>query len=489
MSLLLSVDLGTTGCKAAVYDEKGSCLGESYLEYDLITVSDTVIEQDPQAWWQLSCEAIRLALRSADLRGRLPCALAVTSQGISFVLVDDAGLPLGNAINWLDTRATAECAEILRHYTPEDLFAITGKRVSPAYVLPKLLWVRSHLPDSWKKVHRVLMAHDYLVYRLCGRYVTDHSLAGGTLLYDLRASDWCTELLGTFGIPSEMLPTLCWSGTPVGSLRSDVAGELGLKENTVVVVGGQDQKCAALGAGIRNGVATVSLGTATAISQLIDRPLTDSLMRVPTFSFVQKDRWVLEGVISTGAGSLRWLRDILNGDLAYDGLMEEAARVAIGANGVMFYPHLSGAGSPHWRESARATFYGLSLATDRAHLTRALIEGVAFEIRENLAAMQELAGSAHQLIVFGGGAKSALWRQIIADVTNKPVALVSSVETASLGAAMLAGVGVGRFRSLDEAQQGFVHTLAFHHPCRESAELYDRLYIQYCAVEERLLCR
>lgn len=489
MSLLLGIDLGTTGCKAAIYDEQGSCLGESYLEYGLITISDTVIEQDPHAWWRLSCEAIRQALRSADLRGQLPSALAITSQGISFVLIDETGLPLGNAINWLDTRATAECAQVLQHYTAEDLFAITGKRVAPAYVLPKLLWVRSHLPDTWKRARRILMAHDYLVYRLCGHCITDHSLAGGTLLYDLRTSSWCTELLDIFGIPHEILPTLCWSGTPIGYLLPSVAQELGLSNKTMVVVGGQDQKCAAFGAGIRDGVATISLGTATAISQLINRPLTDALMRIPTFSFIQKGRWVLEGVISTAAGSLRWLRDLLGGGLTYEELIEEATHTTAGADGVMFHPHLSGAGSPHWREAARAIFYGMSLATTRAHLTRALLEGVAFEIRENLAVMQQLAGPAHQLVVFGGGAKSALWRQIIADVTNRPVTLASSVETASLGAAMLAGIGAGLFRSFDEAQQRLARTVAFHQPSDETKALYEQLYHRYCDVEEHLLCR
>ena len=291
MALLLGIDLGTTGCKAAVYDDQGICRGEGYQAYELITLSGSEIEQDPHTWWQATCQAVRQALQAASIDHQAVRAVAVSSQGISLVLIDQAGRPLGNAISWLDTRAGDESVAILRHYPAEWLFAVTGKRASPAYVLPKLLWLRAHRPQWWRQARRVLLAHDYLVYRLCGVCVTDHSLAGGTLLYELRTSDWCQELLDTFDLAPGMLPELCWSGTRVGTLRAEAAAELGLSAQTAVVVGGQDQKCAALGAGLRDGLATVSLGTAAATLQIMDRPHTDPGLRVPTFSFVQPGRW------------------------------------------------------------------------------------------------------------------------------------------------------------------------------------------------------
>jgi xylulokinase len=488
VTLLLGIDLGTTGCKAVVYDEQGACLGEGYLEYGLITLSPSMIEQDPHAWWQLTCQAIHQALEAAHADREAVRAMAVSSQGISFVVLDGTGQPLGNAINWLDTRAVDESALILERYPAETVFAITGKRAAPAYVLPKLLWLRSNRPEVWRQARRVLLGHDYLVYRLCGRCVTDHSLAGGTLLYDLRVSDWCAELLNAFDIPPGILPELCWSGTPVGTLCPEVAAELGLRQDTVVVVGGQDQKCAALGAGIEDGTATVSLGTAAAITRVMDQPRTDPHMRVPTFSFVQPGRWVLEGVIGTAAGSLRWFRDVLGGGTSYDQLVEEAGRVTPGADGVVFYPHLSGAGSPHWHNAARGTFHGMSLATTRAHLTRALLEGVAFQIRENLAITQELAGPVRQAIVFGGGAKSDLWRQIIGDVANLSVAWTPHVETASLGAAMLAGYGEGIFGSLAEARRVMVQVLPPRQPEPQNTPVYEQKYQHYRRMEEHLLC-
>jgi xylulokinase len=244
MALLIGIDLGTTGCKAAVYDERGALRGEGYLEYGLIALSASMIEQDPEVWWRLTCRAIGMALDAAEVDPRHIAAIAVSSQGISFVCLDQAGRPLGNALSWLDCRATAECETILARFDAGTLFARTGKRAAPFYVLPKLLWLREHRPDLWARTCSVLMGHDYLVYRLSGARVTDHSMAGGTLLYDLHALDWSAELLDAFDIPRAWLPELRWSGTAVGPLLPDVARDVGLSPDVVVVTGGQDQKCA-----------------------------------------------------------------------------------------------------------------------------------------------------------------------------------------------------------------------------------------------------
>jgi xylulokinase len=487
MAHLIGIDLGTTGCKAAVYDERGETWGESYLEYGLITLSPVMIEQDPHAWWSLTCQAIQEALADANIDRSGVKGISVSSQGISFVLLDQQGQPLGNAINWLDGRALDECSQILQRYSAQDLFTITGKRAAPFYVLPKLLWLRKHQPQVWKQARALLMGHDYLVYRLCGEKATDHSMAGGTLLYDLHTCTWNEQLLQSFEIPAEILPAIHWSGTAVGTLRPEVAELLGLPQTTVVAVGGQDQKCAALGAGIDDQTATVSLGTACAISQVMDRPLTDPGMRIPTFSFVQRGRWVLEGVIGTGAGSLRWYRDTLGGKLPYKQLDDEAAAVPAGAEGVRFYPHLAGAGSPHWHSSSRGAFQGLSLATTRGHLTRAVLEGVAFQIRENLAVSQELAGTVKSLIVFGGGAKSALWREIIADVTNRPLAWTPTVETASLGASILAGLASGVFASFADGRSATLKILVQREPDPEMARQYAGYFAEYQKAEAGLL--
>jgi xylulokinase len=487
MSLLIGIDLGTTGCKAVVYDENGAALGEGYLEYGLITLSDVMIEQDPHAWWDLTRRAVELALSAPGIDRRAVRGIAVSSQGISFVLLDKAGRPLGNAINWLDGRATAECEQITRRFSAEHLFRVTGKRVAPFYVLPKLLWIRDHQPEVWRRARRVLMGHDYLVYRLCAEQLTDHSMAGGTLLYDLHGLDWSQELLDAFGIPRHLLPPLRWSGTPAGTLLPSVAGELGLSPDVVVAVGGQDQKCAALGAGIADGAATVSLGTASAIEQVLDQPATDPAMRIPTFPFVRPGRWVLEGVVGTAAGSLRWYRDTMAPGVPYGVLDDEAAAAAPGSGGVLFYPHLGGAGSPHWLSAARGAFHGLSLATTRGHLTRAVLEGVAYQVRSNLAVTEQIGGPVDRVILFGGGARSGLWREIIGDVLGRPVAWTPTAETAGLGAAMLAGLGCGVFTSLDEARARMLAPLTLREPQPACAAQYAEQYEVYRRVEALLL--
>jgi xylulokinase len=260
-----------------------------------------------------------------------------------------------------------------------------------------------------------------------------------------------------------------------------------LHPDVVVATGGQDQKCAALGAGIRDGVATLSLGTATAIVQVMDAPRTDPERRIPTFTFLQPQRWVLEGVVGTGAGSLRWHRDVVAPGIGYTTLDAEAAAIPRGADGVRFHPHLTGATSPYWRSDVHGAYENLSLATTRGHLTRSVLEGVAFQMRANLEVTQAVAGPVGEAIVFGDGAKSPLWREIISDVIRLPLCWTPSVETASLGAAMLAGVGAGEFASLDEARARMVGIAARREPDLVGAAEYDEWYRRYSEAEARMM--
>lgn len=485
--LFIGIDLGTTGIKASIFDAQGTCFGEAYNEYGLITLSPVMIEQDPQTWWELTCQAIRQVLQSSGVDRKTVRAMAVSSQGISFVLIDRDGNPLENAISWLDGRPVDETKQILERYSAERLFSNTGKRSAPYYVLPKLLWLKKNKPEIWRQTQRVLMGHDYLVFRLCGGCITDRSMAGGTLVYNLHTLDWWDEILEEFNLSRHLLPELRWAGETAGKLRPEVAESLGLSLDTVVVVGGQDQKCAALGAGISDGTATVSLGTATAITQVMDRPLTDPGMRVPTFSFVQEGRWALEGVVGTGAGSLRWYRNTIAPGMSYDDVVAEAEGIAPGAEGVMFFPHLSGATSPHWDNDTYGLFSGLSLATTRGHLTRAVLEGIAFQVRENLDVMGQVMGSIDRLILFGGGAKSVLWRAIIGDVVGCPVCWTPSSETASLGAAMLAAAGCGEFSNLGKARDAMVRMQQQRSPDAVVSAIYQTRYAVYKEVENRIL--
>jgi xylulokinase len=445
------------------------------------------VEQDADQWWALAQQAIRQAIGAAQVDGQTIRALSVSSQGISFVPVDEAGRALGPAINWLDTRATAEAAAIRRHYSDADLFQLTGKRASPAYVLPKLLWLRNQEPDLFQRTYKFLMGHDFLLFKLTGQVVTDHSMAGGTLLYDIAHLEWSQALADTFRIDSNQLPAIEWSGTALGTVRPDVAQRLGLGSETLVAVGGQDQKCAALGAHIRRGVATVSLGTASAISCLADTPLLDPEHRIPTFTFVVPGYWDLEGVVGTAGGAVRWLRETLFPEKTYPALDGLAAASPPGANGVFFYPHLSGATSPHWQPEVWGAFAGLSLAADSGDIVRSVLEGVAFQIRENLAVMESMGIAIEQLILFGGGAQSALWSQMISNVANKPVSVTAMVDVANWGACILAGVAAGLFTDRFGGGTGDSATESLWSPQPDLVARYDEIYRQYRAMEERLL--
>ncbi len=485
--LLLGIDLGTTGIKAALCSSRGKVLGESYLEYPLLRPAPGIVEQDAGQWWSLTVKAVRQAVEQANVPKEAVRALSVSSQGISFVPVDDKGRPLGPAINWLDTRATAE-AEIIRHrFSDAELFAITGKRASPAYVLPKLIWLREHRPDIYRRASRFLMGLDYLLFRFSGQFVTDPTMAGGTLLYDITRLEWSTTLLDAFDISVAQLPKVRWAGTPLGTLRPQAADELGLTTDAIVVVGGQDQKCAALGAGIHPGAATVSLGTASAISAIGDRLFLDPRRRIPLFPFVVPGYWDLEGVVGTAGGALRWLRETLFPGMGYEELNALAAGSLPGANGVCFYPHLSGAGSPHWRADVWGAFTGLTLATNAGDLVRSVLEGVALQVRENLEVMDEIGCAVGELILFGGGAKSELWAQVIADVTARPVTVVAMTDVANWGAALLAGLGAGIIVG-DPFSPALAANAGRHlTPRAETAPQYDRVYARYRELEARLL--
>lgn len=438
----IGIDLGTTGCKSMVFDEQGSILSQSYDEYDIIKAGDNVIEQDADIWWSL----VQKSVAESVARSGRPAvdfkALSISSQGISFVPVDAAGKTLSHAISWLDSRPVSQTDEIRRLYTAEEIYRITGKRISPVYTLPKLMWVRDNWPEVYRQTDKFLMPLDYITYKLTGRALTDYSMASGTMAFNIETGCWDQGIIAACGLDGRKLPEVAVAGSLVGPLDAAVAAELGLTPDVLVILGAQDQKCAALGAGIGRGVATVSLGTASAISTLSSRPVFDREMRIPCFA-LGENRWILESVIGTACISLKWLKDTLMADLDYAGLDSLAAQSSPGAQGVFFYPHLEGAGTPYWRSDIRGFLYGLSLSTARRDIVRALLEGVAYQIKANIMLQEAITAEPIQEIrIFGGGSNSSLWCSLIADITGKTVSQLYTSEIANLGAALLARQGL-----------------------------------------------
>lgn len=439
--LLIGVDLGTTGVRSIAYDAELNEIGSQYYEYPLINLGQDRIEQNAGLWWELVQQSIRAA--AASFGRAESCAVCLSTQGIAFLPVTGECLPIGNAISWLDCRAKEQAAQLLQHFGAQYIYRITGKRLNEVYVLPKLMWLRCHEPEVFQNTHAFALAHDYLTGRLTGRRMIDRTLASGTMLYDIHALTWSEPLLEAGGVSVARLPEVCQAGTPVGRMLESVSAALGLPTDTIVVNGAQDQKCAALGAGITSGQATLSLGTAAALSMLHGAPQTDREMRIPCFAGIEDNTWITEGVISTAAAALKWLRNTFFPDTGYDELC--ALAIQHTQDNLFFYPHLAGISSPQWHAGSSGCFIGITLDTKPADFVHAVLEGVAFQVRANLLAMDTLTSPVQTIRAFGGGAKSAQWCQIIANATGLLVEVPRSIETASLGAAMLAGVGAGVF--------------------------------------------
>jgi len=410
--MFIGIDLGTTACKVARFDENGRITAQFHKEYGLIT-RDGFVEQDAGLWWQLVLEGLR-AVGAPTVRG-----ISISTQGVALVPVDAAGEPLSKAISWLDTRAGEEAECLENALGRARIFAVTGKTCGGSYVLPKLMWLRQYKPEIFEKARYFLLPLAYLNLRLTGRAVTDYTVAGGTMAYDMQNKRYDPDLLAAAGVPEEKLAPVACMGTPVGPLLSQVARETGLPE-CMVYLGGQDQKLAALGAGIEEGTVTVSLGTASAVTRLTDVLPSDST-GISAFRF-DDSRLSLEGVLDTSGGALRWLMGIIGGE-SYEE-MNELAREAGSAGGLVFDTDLTAGGS----------IQGLTLATTRGHLVYALMEGVS----RALGSLVQKMGGCEKIVAFGGGARSDIWCHILAQTTGKTVCVPQTEETGVLGAARLA---------------------------------------------------
>jgi sugar (pentulose or hexulose) kinase len=493
--ILLALDIGTTAIKAGCFTPRGDILGMAYVEYPLIQPARWHVEQDANQWWELSRLAIRQALAQGEVDPTAVAAIGISAQGIAFVPVDEGGHPLYNAFSWLDTRAMDQVQELSAFFSsPADVFRRVGLHLMPAYTLPKIMWLRDHHPAVFQEAAHFSTSLDFINKRLVDRYITDHSIAGGTLAHNLASLSWDDAILEAMDVPRAKLPAIDWSGTPLGGLRPQAAVELELPQNVEVVLGGHDQEVAALGAGLRRDEVTISLGTASILVASLDKPVFDPELRVPCYPHVERGQFVFEAVVNTGGVSFQWLRDLFNaiaGDgtnsYDYETLTSLAAGVPIGANGLFFYPHLTGATSPFWNPNVSGALYGLSLASGRDDVVRAVLEGWCFQLKSNMVAIEELTTPRENVIVFGGGARSPFIQQLLANVLNRPVVVSSTSETALLGAAILAGLGCGIYGDLEEAKTIVRQGAQVVPPQPSAARDYHELFQSYRDFENHLL--
>lgn len=477
VSFYLSVDLGTTGCRSILFNERLELLASAYEEYGLITPREKYVEQDAELWWELTKKTLNCALKKANTSPKEVKGISISSQGITIVPVDKDINALSNAISWLDERAEKEIECVKEIIGEQRLFLLTGKPAISLYTLPKIMWMKENQPELYSSAYKLLMPMDFLIAKFTGECVTDHSMASGTLLYDLKKGCWSEELLSSFSIDVDKLPSVTTSGKSVGCVKKSVALELGLSEDCIVAVGAQDQKCAALGAGLSDGVMTVSLGTAAAVTKLWDGAYTHINNGVGWCGYTEDGLYVTEGVINTAATCLRYVRDLMFQGESYDVIDKEAAEARERGSSLLFFPYLSGASSPDFYKGSTGVFYGAGLGTVRADYALAVMEGIAFSIRRMLEAM-EAYGNVHTLVLFGGGAKSSFWSQIIADVTGMKIEIPSTTEAAGAGAAMLAAKAAGDTLAPLE--------FSFEYEPSKLHEVYSKKYLKYRDLEKRM---
>ena len=484
MSHILGIDTSTTATKAVLVDESGAVVGIGSAEYGFDAPQPLWSEQEPGLWWDGTVGAIRSVLASTGVDAGSIAAIGLTGQMHGLVLLDDADRVLRPAILWNDQRTAHACEEIREAVGAERLIEITGNDAVTGLTAPKLVWVRDHEPEVWRRSAHVLLPKDYVRLELTGEHALDKADGAGTLLFDLAARDWSGEVLEALRIPREWLPPTHEGPAVTGAVTARAAAATGLRAGTPVVAGGGDQSANGVGVGATSpGTVALSLGTSGVVFAATDAPLREARGRLNAFCHAIPGRWHLMSVMLSAAGSLRWFRDTLAPGEPFDDLVATAAIVPAGSEGLSFLPYLSGERSPHPDPLARGAFVGLNLGHGRAHLLRAVLEGVAFGLRDGLELMIGAGMPApSQIRASGGGIASPVWRQIIADVLDTELATVNTTEGAAYGAALLATEAAGWFGSVEAAAAALVKATPVASPgpdaprYREAHATYRELY-------------
>jgi xylulokinase len=483
VSPTLGLDVSTTATKALLLGDAGDLLAVASSGYPVATPEPRWSEQDPARWWEAAVIAIRTALTDASLTGADVSAVGLSGQMHGLVVLDDAERVLRPAILWNDQRTGPECDLIRATIGRDRLIEITGNDARTGFTAPKLLWVRDHEPETWRRIAHMLLPKDLVRLRLTGEHAVDRADGAGTLLFDLAAREWSREIVDALGIEPGWLPPTFEGPEVTGTISAAAAQATGLAAGTPVVAGGGDQAAAAVGVGaVRPGILSVSLGTSGVVFAATQVPIVEPEGRLHAFCHAVPDRWHLMGVMLSAAGSLRWFRDALAPDVGFAELTERAAESPPGADGLLFLPYLTGERTPHADPLARGAFVGLTVGHTRPHLTRAVLEGVAFGLRDSLELMRSLglpkAGDAR---VTGGGSVSPVWRRILADVLGVPVTTMPTGEGAAQGAAILAATAAIPFGSVDAAVDALVRTGETIEPGGD-AETYAEAYGRYVAL-------
>jgi xylulokinase len=483
---VLGIDVGTGGTRALIIDEKGALISSSTTEHEpFASPKIGWAEQHPEDWWKAAGLAVRQALAKASLSGDAVACVGFSGQMHGAVMLDERSHVVRPALIWCDVRTEPQCRELTENIGADRIIQLTCNPALPNFTLTKFLWVRENEPENWKRVRYVMLPKDYVRFRLTGERAIDMADASGTLLLDVARRRWSREMLRAAGIDERLLPALYESPEVCGKVSPDGATATGLKPGTPVVAGAGDQAAGATGMGIvAAGAVSATIGTSGVVFASTGRPALDPKGRLHTFCHAVPGRWHVMGVTQAAGLSLRWFRDQFgagrdDGRDPYERLSEEAAAVPPGSDGLLWTPYLMGERTPHLDANARGALVGLTASHTRGHVIRAILEGVAFSLRDSFTIFGEMQVPVSRIRLGGGGARSKLWRQIQADVYGHEVEIVEAEEGAAYGAAILAGVGARIWPSVDEACNSIVRVAERVGPRAEVTTAMNASYAAY----------
>ncbi len=492
---LLGIDVGTTGCKVIAFRQDGDILAQAYGEYPLIHPQPGSSELDTNVVWDKIATGIKHV--AAQTQAEPIEAISVASQGEAVTPVAADGSILTNAITTFDDRASGICEELKQHMTPLEVMQITGMPLSDIHTLPKLIWMQRNQPEVYRQVWKFLGFEDFVYFKLGIPPVVDYSLAARTMAFDIIHKTWSEKMLGLGNIDAALFPETAPSGTIIGKISPRVADELGLPRASFGVTGGHDQPCGALGAGIiRSGDVMDATGTVECITPAFTEPVINQQMIDGNFAcypHVVSGLYVTLGFVSSGGVVLRWFRDTFGQaeiaqaeasqrdvyDILLDGMPDTPATP-------MLLPHFTGSGTPHLDLRSKGAIVGLTLSTTKGELVKAILEGISYEIKQNLAMLQDAGVVINEIRTIGGGAKSEKWLQLKADMFGKKVVALDISEGVCLGTAILAGTAIGKYHSVEEAVEQLVRTRAIYHPRPEIARHYDEKLPTYAEIYQAL---
>ena len=484
-----SLDIGTTGTRCLIFTTEGKEIAHDYKEWESFYPSPVMVEQNAEGWWQAVRKTIFNAIRRANINNEDILSVAITNQRETIVPVDKEGNSLANAIVWQDRRTSKECSWIKEHIGEDKIYSTTGLTIDPYFSGSKIMWFKNQKPEIYNKTHKFVLVHDYIAHKLTGKFVTDHSNASRTMLFDINTCKWSDSIANEMGIDLDKMPDAIESGKEIGSIYSS---ETGFSTKTKVISGAGDQQCAALGVGVvKPGRMKCTTGTGSFILAYLDKPTFDPKKRVLCSCAAVPGTWVQEASIFTSGAALRWFRDNVGSAESiqafihqckgqnvdpYDLMTEQAALSPVGANGLLMIPHLIGAGAPHWNPEARGVMFGLALGHKTGDIYRAVMEGVAMEVKKNVNVFADLGLKPKDLRITGGGSRSDLWNQIMADVLGLKCGRGDLEESTAVGAAILATYGVGEYKDIARAADEMANITNIWEPTSENTMKYNKLF-------------